>query len=278
MTAHVARRTFWLRAASAAAALALAGCAVGPASGAQERGDDSGGTLTVLAASSLTDAFTELSRMFEKRYDADVRVSFAGSSTLAAQILQGAPAGVFASANPEQMQRVGQAGLVVHGPKTFVKNREVIVVPDDNPAAIQELRDLAEPGVRLVLAADGVPAAEYAEQIFTDAESRYGGDFRERVLGNLRSREADVRAAVYRVVMGDADATLGYASDVTPDIRDEVRVVEIPPSLNVVAKYPIAVLEGVQDKELGRKWTRFVRSDTGQRVLRKWGFQPVRSP
>lgn len=254
----------------------VAGCGV--LTGAQEServaGDEQrGGTLTVFAASSLTDAFEELGKEFERRNPGDeVRFSFAGSSVLLAQIQQGAPADVFAPADETKMETAVEDELVAE-PVLFVKNRPVVVVPESNPSGIRELRDLAEPGLDLVLAQDGVPINEYAEEILRNADARYGGDFEREVLENLVSREADVRAAANRVALGEADATFAYASDVTPGIRDEVRVIEVPQDLNVVASYPIAVVEGAPDPDPARRWVEFVLGDDGQRVLERWGFR-----
>ena len=230
----------------------------------------------MLAASSLTDAFGELEKTFEEQNpDADVRQSFESSSTLLAQIQQGAPADVFASAAEDEMNTAVDDGLVAGEPEVFVKNREVVMVPKDNPANIQRMQDLAEPGVRLVLAEDGVPGADYALAILGKANSEYGSIFKKEVLSNVVSRESDVRASVGRVALGDADATFGYASDFTPDVRDRVRVIQVPEEVNVVATYPIAALEDAQDPELAREWVHLVLSEEGQRVLDEWGFEPA---
>jgi molybdate transport system substrate-binding protein len=230
----------------------------------------------MLAASSLTDAFGELEKTFEEQNaDVDVRQSFESSSTLLAQIQQGAPADVFASAAEEEMDKAVDEGLVAGEPEVFVKNREVVMVPRDNPANIQSMQDLAEAGVRLVLAEDGVPAADYALEILGKANSEYGSGFKKEVLSNVVSRESDVRASVGRVALGDADATFGYASDYTPDVRNKVRVIQVPEDLNVVATYPIATLEDAQDPELAQEWVDLVVSEEGQRVLDKWGFEPA---
>jgi len=254
---------------------ALAGCGEegrAAAGGVQERG----GTLTVFAASSLTDAFGELAGTFEERNPGvEVRQSFESSSTLLTQIQQGAPADVFASAAEEEMSAAVRDDLVAGEPEIFVRNREVIMVPEDNPAGIESMPDLARPGIRLVLAEDGVPAADYALEILERADAEYGGDFKRDVLSNVVSREADVRASVSRVALGDADATFGYASDYTPDTRDRVRIVEVPENLNIVATYPIAVLQDAKDPGLAREWVELVVSEEGQRVLEKWGFEPA---
>jgi molybdate transport system substrate-binding protein len=261
-----------------AVAVVLTGCGGRAASGADDEGGGGGGeaTLTVLAASSLTDAFGELERTFEERNPGvEVRQSFESSSTLLTQIQQGAPADVFASAAEEEMEAAVEDGLVAGAPEVFVRNREVVMVPEDNPAEIESLRDLAEPGTKLVLAERGVPAADYAEEILGKADAEYGDGFKRDVLSNVVSREADVRAAVGRVALGDADATFGYASDYTPDIRDRVRVIQIPDDLNIVATYPIATLEGSRSPGLAREWVELVVSEEGQRVLEKWGFEPA---
>jgi molybdate transport system substrate-binding protein len=239
-------------------------------------GGDGGGTLTVFAASSLTDAFGVLTKTFEERNPGvRVRQSFESSSTLLTQIQQGAPADVFASAAQEEMNSAVEDGLVAGKPQIFARNREVVMVPSDNPANIRSMRDLAKPGTKLVLAEEGVPAADYALEILDKANAEYGSDFKQDVLSNVVSQEADIRASVGRVALGDADATFGYASDYTPDIRDQVRVIQIPEELNIIATYPIAALKGADSPELAQKWVNLVISDEGQRVLKTWGFEPA---
>ncbi len=247
----------------------LAGCGGG---GGQEEHP----TLTILAASSLTDVFGELKGTFEEQNPGtEVRISFGGSSELLAQIQQGAPADVFASADEAKMDTAVQEGLVTK-PEIFARNRPVAIVPADNPAGIGEFRDLAEADGQLVLAQDGVPIAEYTKAVLAKADSEYGGDFEQRVLNKVVSREANVRASANRVALGEADATCVYRSDVTEDIRDRVQVIEIPENLNVRATYPIAATEGSQDSGLAQEWIDLVLSDEGQGVLEEYGFEPVR--
>lgn len=265
--------------ASGIVAVELTGCAGGSSSGgAAEEGG--GGrardTLTVLAAASLTDAFGELEKTFEERNPGtDVRQSFESSSTLLTQIQHGAPADVFAAAAEEEMSAAVEDGLVAGEPEIFAKNHEVVMVPKDNPANIESTRDLARPGIKLVLAEDGVPAADYALEILGKASAEYGSGFKQDVLSNVVSREADVRASVSRVALGDADATFGYASDYTPDIKDRVEVIQIPEDLDITATYPIAALQDARSPGLAREWVELVMSDEGQRVLEKWGFEPA---
>jgi molybdate transport system substrate-binding protein len=239
-------------------------------------GRQQGGTLTILAASSLTDAFAELGNIFEQQNPGTtVKTSLGASSELLAQIQQGAPADVFASAAQEEMNTAVKDGLVAGKPEVFVKNREIIMVPEDNPANIKDLEDLSKPNIKLVLAAKDVPAADYALGILGKANKVYGSGFKQEVLSNVASREADVRASANRVVVGDADATFGYKSDYTPDIRDKVKVITIPPNLNIIATYPIAALKDAKEQGLAKKWVELVTSKEGQRVLKKWSFEPA---
>jgi molybdate transport system substrate-binding protein len=260
--------------ACALAVLALVSC--GGDGGGSSGDGERGGTLTVLAASSLTDAFGELGDTFEEQNQGvEVKQTFGASSDLLAQIEQGAPADVFAPAAEEEMDTADEDGLISGTPRVFVENREVIMVPRDNPADINSLEDMARPDIKLVLAAKDVPAADYAVEILGKANKEYGPGFEQDVLSNVVSREADVRAAVNRVVVGDADATFGYASDYTPDIRNRVKVVKIPPDLNIVATYPIAAMKDAEDSELARKWVDLVTSEEGQKVLERWNFEPA---
>jgi molybdate transport system substrate-binding protein len=262
---------------SAIVLVGFTGCGQSSNNSGSDGGDKKQGrTLTIFAASSLIDAFGELGKTFEKQNEGvEVKQSFESSSTLLIQIQQGAPADVFASAAQEEMDTAMKDGLVARKPEVFVKNREIIMVPNDNPANIQSFQDVANPGVRLVLAQRDVPAADYALQILDKANARYGDNFEKQVLSNVVSRESDVRASVNRVVVGDADATFGYASDYTIDIRDRVMVVPIPPDLNIIATYPIAALKGAKDPELAKKWVELVTSKEGQHVLQKWNFEPA---
>jgi molybdate transport system substrate-binding protein len=258
----------------------LAGCGgsgTGGGNGGSGRGGgEQGGTLTILAASSLTDAFGQLGKSFERQNPGTtVRTSFGASSDLLAQVQQGAPADVFASAAEEEMNTAVNDGLVSGKPEDFVKNREIILIPRGNPANIGGLGNLSKPGIKLVLAAKDVPAADYAVEILGKAERVYGSSFEQKVLSNVVSREADVRASVNRVVVGDADATFGYASDYTPDIKDKVKAIPIPPNLNIIATYPIATLKDAKEPSLANKWVDLVMSSKGQKVMKEWGFEPA---
>jgi molybdate transport system substrate-binding protein len=255
----------------------LAGCGGGSGGGNGGGSEGESSTLTVLAASSLTDAFGELESVFEEQNpDADLLTSFGGSSELLAQLEQGAPADVFASADDAKMDTAVEEDLVSE-PQTFARNRPVVIVPKDNPAGIQELRDIAKPGTTLVLAQDGVPIAEYAKEVLSNADAEYGENFEQQVLDNIVSQEANVRASANRVALGEADATFVYVTDVTSDIQDRVEVIEIPQDLNVTATYPIATVNGSQNSDLAQEWVDLVLSGEGQEVLEKYGFEQASS-
>ncbi len=256
-------------------ASSLAGC--GGGSGGENKGDSEAesSTLYVFAASSLTDAFGDLESVFEERNPGtDLRMNFAASSDLLFQIQQAALADVFASADEAKMDTAVQQGLVKQ-PEIFARNSVVVIVPAANPAGIGEFGDLAEADATLVLAVEGVPIAEYAEQVLANADAAYGEGFSQSVLDKVVSREANVRAAAQRVALGEADATFVYRSDVTEDIRDQVQVIEVPEELNVVATYPMAVVERSENPDLGQAWIDFVLSDEGQDVLEGYGFMPA---
>lgn len=231
--------------------------------------------LTVLAASSLTDAFAEIADLFEAR-NPGVRVlmNFAGSSELATQLAEGAPADLFASANMQQMQSAMGAGRITGEAVPFLSNSLAVIVPADNPAGVETLADLANPGVRLISAAPGVPIRDFTEQVLQKAEADpgYGPDFAERVMDNLVSEEANVRQLAAKVALGEADAGIVYKSDVTADIAGQVSAVSIPDAINIVAVYPIAVIDDSAHAGLAQAFIDLVLSDEGQAVLARRGF------
>lgn len=233
-------------------------------------GEPEAAGITVFAASSLADAFNELAEAFQARNEGvEVLFNYAGSSQLAAQLSEGAPADLFASANPAQMQNVIKAGRIEAGTEVlFVSNRLTIVVPADNPASIGSLEDLAQPGVQLILAVEGVPVRQYTDEIVATMPA----DFQDQFYGNLVSEEDNVRQVSAKVALGEADAGIIYTSDITPDIANQVQQIAIPDAQNVVATYPIAPLADAPQPELAQRFIDFVLSPEGQNILSKWGF------
>jgi molybdate transport system substrate-binding protein len=237
-------------------------------------------TLTVFAASSLTDAFEEIGAAFEQEFPGvDVVFNFGSSSTLATQLVEGAPADVFASANATQMAVVSDAGLLSEAAVLFAKNRLVLAVPADNPANIHTLRDLATPGVRLVLAAPGVPVRQYTDTMLERmaASPRYGEGYRAAVLSNVVSEEDNVRQGTAKVLLGEADAAIVYLSDVQPENAEAITAIRIPTAFNSIAEYPIGILKDSANPEAAQAFVDLVVSDAGQAILVKWGFIRVES-
>jgi len=224
--------------------------------------------ITVLAAASLTGAFTRIGTDFEQANpDVTVRFSFGPSDGLATQILEGAPADVFAPASPKYMDQVRSDGPGVTDEVEFARNTLAVIVPSDNPAHVGSLDDLARPGVKLVLAAVGVPAGDYARGILANAGIQKGA------LANVVSNEEDVKGVVQKVLLGEADAGIVYRTDVTPDISARVREISIPDGVNAIATYPIAVIDGSRHGPVAETFVRFV-TGPGQATLGTFGFLP----
>jgi molybdate transport system substrate-binding protein len=249
-----------LAAVLAAAALVLAACG-----GDGDSGGSSAATapseLKVFAAASLTAAFTELGQQYTSANGGTkVTVNFAGSQALATQIQQAAPADVYASADLTNMDKVKD---LVGTPKSFASNLLQIVVEQGNPKGIKKLDDLASKDVKVVLAAEEVPAGKYAKQVLDQAG----------VSVQPVSQEDNVKAVVTKVSLGEADAGIVYVTDVTAG-GDKVEGVEIPKDQNVTATYPIATVKASKAPDKAQAFMDLVLSDQGQQVLKSYGFLP----
>jgi molybdate transport system substrate-binding protein len=239
---------------------------------------ESGETLMVFAAASLSDAFTEIGHALEQqRPGLTVRFNFAGSQQLAAQIEQGARADLFASADERRMAYLRDRHLVAGEPAVFARNRLVVIVPRTNPARIGTLRDLARGGVKLILAADAVPVGRYSRTVLQNLarDPAYGSDYPRRVIGNVVSEEENVRSVVGKVQLGEGDAGMVYRSDVTPAVARRVRVLEIPDQANVMAAYPMAMLAGARAPAAAQAFMGLVLSSAGQQTLSRHGLIPA---
>ncbi|MGH2585002.1 MAG: molybdate ABC transporter substrate-binding protein, partial [Dehalococcoidia bacterium] len=233
------------------------------------------GDLTVFAAASLTDAFNEIGQAFQQANPAVTpKFNFASSSALRTQLEQGARADVFASADQIQMDNAKKAGVIEGNDQVFAKNKLVVIYPSSNPASIQSIQDLAKPGVKFVLTDPSVPIGAYARTALQQmaADPTFGPDFGRKVLGNLRSEEANVRAVVTKVQLGEADAAIVYASDVTPSIANQIKSILVPDQFNVIATYPIAVVKDASNPTAARAFIEFVRGPQGQEILEKNNF------
>ncbi|OAA25440.1 molybdate transport system substrate-binding protein [Frankia sp. EI5c] len=219
--------------------------------------------ITVLAAASLTGTFTELGKQFEAAHlGTTVTFSFAASSALAQQINSGAPADVFASASTKNMTEVVDAGNATD-PKVFATNSLEIAVPKDNPAHIDELGDLDEPGVKVALCEEQVPCGVAAKTVL----EKSGEKITPVTYG------ADVKAVLTSVTLGEVDAGLVYQTDVAA-AGDKVTGIEIPADVNARTTYPVATLKDAKDQETAKAFVDYVLSDEGSKVFTEAGFGP----
>jgi len=236
----------------------LAACGGGDDGEAAEGGDGGGGTLTVLAAASLTDVFDELAGPFEEEHDTDVVFSFDSSTNLAGQVADGAPGDVLATADEASMRLAEDAG-VTGEVETFATNVLTIVVPTGNPAGIESLDDLAD--ATWVRCSDEVPCGKVALAVL-DANG---------VTAEPVSLEEDVRATLDKVVSGEADAGLVYATDAVA-AADAVDAVEISGAEDEPTSYLVTTLAQSEDPDLAADWVAWVTSTEGQAILRDAGF------
>ena len=233
-------------------------------------------TLTVFAAASLTDAFTEIGAAFDAANPGvTTTFNFAGSQALRTQIEEGAPADVFASASGKEMETLVTGTFVgADVSQVFLSNKLVVILPADNPAALEKLEDLANPGIKIVFAAEEVPVGKYARQALDLMDASFGAGYKDKVLANVVSNEDNVKQVVAKVQLGEADAGIVYISDSIS--VPELKSIEIPADLNVIAKYLIAPLAKSENADLVIKYIEHVLSTEGQAILAKWGFAPIK--
>jgi molybdate transport system substrate-binding protein len=248
-----------------AALVGLAGCGDDGDGAAAPQASGSGvsGAVTVFAAASLTESFTQIGTDFEAANPGTkVTFNFAGSSALATQINQGAPADVFASASPATMKTVADAGNADGTPVTFVKNQLVIAVPKGNPKGVTGLADLTKPGVKVALCAEQVPCGAAAKKALDAAGVKL----------TPVTLEQDVKAALSKVKLGEVDAALVYRTDAEAASSD-VDGVEFPESAGAINDYPLVVLKDAPNKSAAQAFVAYVQSDKGKAVLTAAGFQ-----
>jgi len=219
----------------------------------------SAGKLTVLAAASLSESFEELGKAFEAKHPGSkVTFSFDASSALATQANNGAPADVFASADQANMKKVTDAGNAT-GPKVFARNRLAIIVAKGNPKKVKSLTDFAK--LSFVLCAPEVPCGKYGREALSKAG----------VKAQPKSLETNVKGVVTKIASGEADAGIGYVTDAKA-ASATAEGIEIADAHNVVAEYPMAVLEQSANSNLAYAWLDFILGAEAQAVLAKYGF------
>lgn len=239
-------------------------------------GGNSGNTLRVMAASSLTEAFKEIGKAFENATPGvEVALDFGGSQRLRSQLEFGAKAGVFASADHLQIDPLMEENLISGLPQDFASNALAVIALADGP--VKDISALALPGVRLVLAQGNVPAGAYSRQLLGilahDESLGLSSQFEADVLANVVSEEPNVRNVAQKVALGEVDAGIVYQTDAAVALAEgDVTIIAIPPDLNVSPGYPIVVLESAANKKLAKAFVDFVLSEAGQNILGKHGF------
>ena len=219
------------------------------------------GTVTVFAAASLTESFTSLGRQFEAAHPGTtVKFNFGASSSLAENINQGAPADVFASASPKNMQQVVDADGASDS-KTFARNVMQIAVPPDNPAGVREVTDLARSNVKVALCQPQVPCGAVAQQVFGNVN----------ITVKPVTQGADVKAVLTTVQLGEVDAGMVYRTDVRA-AGTKVKGIEIPADQNASTSYPIAALTEAPNPVGAAAFVDYVLSPDGEKVLEQAGF------
>ena len=247
---------------STAALMALAACGGGSSVDATAGGAAPSGTVTVLAAASLTESFTRLGKDFEAANPGTkVTFSFAGSAQLAAQITAGAPADVFAAAGPAPMATVVKAGDTAAPPQIFVRNHLVVAVPKGNPRGLRSLADLSRPGLKVALCAEQVPCGAAARKALDASGAKL----------TPVTLEQDVRAALSKVKLGEVDAALVYRTDVRAAAA-QADGIEFPESAGAVNDYPITALKDAPNPAGANAFVAYVLSGPAAAVLAEAGF------
>jgi len=224
--------------------------------------DDLTGTVNVFAAASLTETFSELATAFEADHpNVTVTVNFGGSSALATQIVQGAPADVFAAASGTTMKTVTDAKLVSGSPTTFVSNMLEIAVPAGNPGKVTGLNDFANPSLTIALCAVAVPCGAAAKTVLEEAG----------IVASVDTYEQDVKSVLTKIELGEVDAGLVYQTDVL-SAGAKVTGISFPEASAAVGTYPIALLSASSNKDVARAFIDYVLSPAGMKVLSNAGF------
>jgi molybdate transport system substrate-binding protein len=220
------------------------------------------GTITVLAAASLQEAFTTLGKRFERAHPGtSVKFSFGASSELAAQINHGAPADVFASASPKNMRQVMGSGAASTS-TDFARNVMEVGVPPGNPAHVTSVSDLARSSVKVALCEPQVPCGAVAGQVFRNA----------KITVKPVTLEPDVKSTLSKVELNEVDAGMVYVTDVRA-ANNKVKGIMIPSNINASTEYPIAALTKAHNAAAANAFVRLVLSPAGQSVLTADGFE-----
>lgn len=232
-------------------------------------------TVSIMAATSLSECMKSFEKQFSKtNTDTALSFSFAPSQQLAQQILQGASADLFLSADAEPVQQLVEKGFInpdEHG--EFIANRLLVIAHLHSP--VVRLLDLTKPGVKIVLASPESPAGKYTRQLLDNLDREFGENYKEKVLKNVVSYESTVRSVVTKVELGEADAGIVYQSDIYPSYTDKVRQILIPDSINITAAYHYGILKTGSRQGDARNFVELLLSSEGQDLFQQCGFLPI---
>jgi len=243
-------------------AVALAGCSSSSTTSPGAGSSPATGTITVFAAASLMGTFTQIGKQFEAAHKGDtVKFSFGPSSGLSTEITGGAPADVFASASPKNMQEVVSAGDA-SSPQNFAKNTMEVAVPPSNPGKVTSVNDLAKSGVKVALCQPQVPCGVVAAEVFKNAG----------ITVKPVTLQPDVKSVLTQVETGNVDAGMVYVTDVMA-AGSKVKGITIPANVNASTLYPIASIKGSKHTSIAKEFVDYVLSPAGQQVLTAAGFE-----
>jgi molybdate transport system substrate-binding protein len=230
--------------------------------------------LTVSAAASLKNSMLQAAKVFEKEYpDVKINFNFASSHHLAQQIQQGAPVDLFASADTQHTQTLvaqNKASL----PAVLAKNKLTIIAATSS--SIKKSADLAQPHLKMIMATPNTPITQYTHQLLKNLNSIHGPNYEASVLSNKVSEELDARMITLKIALGAGDAGVVYASDITPDLANKIRVIPIEKPFNIVATYSMVLISKTKKLPQAQQFYNFLLSPAGQNILVKNGFLPAK--
>jgi molybdate transport system substrate-binding protein len=234
-----------------------------------------GGSLTIYAAASLTAAFKDLAATYKAATGTAITLSFDSSSTLEAQIEQGAPADILASADTANPKKLVTANLAAGTPVTFAGNVLTIIVPATGTSPVGTAADLAKAGVQIIGAGDSVPITKYANQLIANLakEPGYRANFAAAVAANIASREDNVKAVVSKIELGEGDAGIVYVTDAKASTR--VKTIDVPPDANVPATYAAVGVKASANAAAAQAFLAWLTGPDAQAILARYGFQPA---
>lgn len=237
-------------------------------------------SITVFTAGSLKGAFTDIAAAYEEAHPGTtVVLNIDGTQSLRTQVEQGARGDVFASANTKHMNALMAEGFMDNATVAeFVTNKVTIAIPASNPGNLATLSDLATPGKKILIGTTDVPVGGYAREVLGKMadDPLYGQDYEDGVMTNVISEETNVNNIIAKLLIGEADAGFTYTSDVvTPAYADQLTTIPIPDEYNVIARYPIGVLDESADPQAAADFIDFVCSAEGGEILGTYGFEPL---